>query len=103
MGAALGVTTGITVATCTALTLLMENLVIVAVKLPTVNPLRPVTVSVVAVALVTVPVTPLLNVTLLLAAVLEKPDPSITRLVVLAAKLSVLGLTTVNCRIDLAV
>src|SRR5258708_5023259 len=58
-----------TVATCTALALLTELLVTVAVKLPTFRPLRPVTVSVVAVALVTLPFAPPLNVTVLPAAV----------------------------------
>ena len=49
---------GITVATCTGLGLLRELPVTVAVRLPRVKPFRPVTVSVVAVALVTVPVAP---------------------------------------------
>ena len=47
-------------------------LVTVAVKVPVARPLRPVTVSVVAVARVTFPVTPP-NVTVFLAAVAEKP------------------------------
>lgn len=68
------VTTGTTVATCTAGPLAMLLDVTTAVKLPAlVGLVENVTVSEVAVAAVTAPTAPLLNTTLLLAAVKSKP------------------------------
>ena len=73
------VTTGATVATCTAAPLAALFVVTIAVKLPADVGLVPnVTVKAVAVAELTVPVAPLLNVTVLLAAVVSKPIPLIT-------------------------
>src|SRR5262249_19103102 len=90
---ALEVTTGVTVATCTAAPLPTPFEVTTAVKLPAIRPLRPVTVNCVLVAAVTVPV-PLLKVTLLLAAVVEKPKPLIVSVVALAARFAALEVTT---------
>ena len=68
------VTTGTTVATCTAGPLPMLLDVTTAVRLPAlVGLVEKVTVSAVAVAAVTVPTAPLLKTTLLLAAVKSKP------------------------------
>lgn len=72
------VMTGITVATCTALPLVMELTVTIAVKLPAaVGSVDRETVKDVAVAAVIVPSAPLLNSTVLLAAVGSKPCPVI--------------------------
>ena len=74
--AVLLVTTGVTVATCTAVPLLTLSVVTTAVRLPAVVGLvENVTVSEVAVAAVTVPTAPLLKTTVLLAAVVSKPKP----------------------------
>lgn len=67
------VTTGTTVATCTAELLLTLLLVTIAVKLPAVvGEVESVTVRVVEVAAVTVPTAPLLKTTVLSAAVVSK-------------------------------
>lgn len=80
------VITGITVATCTALPLDMELTVTIAVKLPAaVGSVDRETVKDVAVAAVTVPSAPLLNSTVLLAAVGSKPCPVIVSVVESAA------------------
>ncbi len=81
------VTTGTTVATCTAVPLVFELTVTIAVKLPAaVGSVESVTVSEVAVAAVTLPTAPLLNSMVLLAAVGSKPCPVIVSAVALAAK-----------------
>lgn len=75
------VTTGATVATCTAAALAALLVVTIAVRLPAEVGLVPnVTVMAVAVAADTVPVAPLLNTTVLLPGVVEKPMPLITTL-----------------------
>lgn len=74
--ATLLVTTGRATATCTAAPLLCELVVTDAVRLPATVGLVPnVTVRLVADALVTVPTAPLLNVTVLFAAVELNPKP----------------------------
>ncbi len=89
------VTTGVTVATCTAVPLLTLSVVTTAVRLPAVVGLvENVTVSEVAVAVVTVPTAPSLKVTVLLAAVVSKPKPLMVIVVALAARLAVLVVTT---------
>ncbi len=92
--AVLFVTTGVTVAICTAVALLAPLLVTIAVRLPATRPVRLVTVREVDVAAVTLPVAPLLNFTVSLAAVAEKPTPLIVRLAALAACVAVLAVTT---------
>ena len=88
------VTTGVTLATCTAVPLLTPPIVTIAVKLPAdVGLVENVTVSDVAVAAVTVPTAPLLNVTALLAAVVLKPVPAIVTVEAFAAKLVVAVVT----------
>ncbi len=89
----LNVTTGSTVATCTA-RLLNPLTVTVADKLSANRPLRFPIVNCVVVALVIFPVTPLLKVTVLLVAVLEKPKPWMVKVVALAARVAVLAVTT---------
>lgn len=89
------VTTGVTVATCTAGPLAMVLEVTTAVKLPAVVGLvEKVTVNEVAVAAVTVPTAPLLNVTELLAAVKSKPVPLIVIVLASAASPDALLVTT---------
>ncbi len=90
------VTTGVTVATCTAVPLL-----ILSVRHDggqAAGGGRPVggefTVSEVAVAAVTVPTAPSLKATVLLAAVVSKPKPLMVIVVALAARLAVLLVTT---------
>jgi hypothetical protein len=74
--AVLVVTTGSTVATRIAVPLFTVFVVTIAVRLPTmVGRVENVTVSEVDVAAVTVPTAPLLNTTVLLAAVESKPEP----------------------------
>lgn len=91
----IAVTTGITVATCTAEAVLSALDVTLAVMLPTVvGKVEKVTVSAVAVAAVTVPTAPLPSVTLLSSGVVLKPKPLITSVVALAARLVVLLVTT---------
>jgi hypothetical protein len=89
------VTTGLTFATCTLEPLPRLFVVTTAVKLPIVagevsNP----TVIEVAVEEMTVPTAPLLNETVLLAAVVSKPRPAITTVAAFAARLAVLLVTT---------
>lgn len=68
--------------------------VTIAVRLPAeVGPVESVTVNKVGVALATVPTAPLLNTTVLLAAVGSNPKPTMVILVALAAKLVVLLVT----------
>ena len=93
--AVLVVTTGLTVATCTADPLPMVLVVTMTVRLPIVagdvsNP----TVIDVAVAAVTVPAAPLLRTTVLLAGIVSNPTPAITMDDALAAMLAVLLVTT---------
>ena len=74
--AVLLVTTGVTVATWTAAPLLTLLVVTTAVRLPAaVGAVENVTVSAVAVAAVTVPTAPSLKATVLLPAVVSKPEP----------------------------
>lgn len=96
------VTAGLTVATCTAEPLLLEFVVTTAVKLPKPVGLVPnVTVKLVAVAEVTVPTAPLLNTTVLFAAVGLNPKPLITIPFALMAKpvvrLVTTGITVATC------
>lgn len=89
------VTTGTTVATCTAEPLPIVALVTTAVRLPTaVGLVENVTVSEVAEAAVTLPIAPLLNTTVLLAIVESKPKPLMVILAAFAPKLAVLLVTT---------
>lgn len=89
------VTTGVTVATCTAPTPAMPLEVTKAVKLPAlVGLVEKVTTSSVAVAAVTVPTAPLLKTTELLAAVKSKPKPLMVTVSALAAKPVVALVTT---------
>jgi hypothetical protein len=88
------VTTGITVAICTAAPLLILLVMTVAVKLPATGDVENVTVNDVAEAAVTVPTAPLLRVTVLLPAVESKPNPLIVTVVALPSKLLVLLVTT---------
>jgi hypothetical protein len=93
--ATLLVTTGFTVATCTADPLITLLVVTVAVKLPTTFGCEEkVTVSEDAVAAVTVPAAPLLNTTVLFVAVVSKPEPLIVMIAALIARLFVLLVTT---------
>ena len=89
------VTTGTTVETCTAVPLLRPLVVTIAVRLPAeVGAVVKFTVSVVAVAAVTVPTAPLLNTTVLLAAVVENPVPVIVMLLAFAARRAVVFVVT---------
>lgn len=85
---ALLVTTGLTVATCTAVPMLIPFTLTVAVRLPAVGLVENVTVSALAVAAVTVPTAPLLKITVLLAAVMSKPYPLMVSVVSSAARLA---------------
>lgn len=80
------VITGMMLATCNAAPLVTPLVVTEAVSVPTpTGRVENVTVRAVAVADVTAPTAPLLNVTTLLAAVVEKPKPLITIVDALAA------------------
>lgn len=93
--AVLLVTTGITVATLTAEPLPRVLVVTTAVRFPAVvGGVESVIVSEVAVAVVTVPTASLLNTTELLAATGSKPNPEIVNVVALAARLTLLVVTT---------
>lgn len=95
IAAELLVTTGVTVATCTAEPLGTLFVVTTAVKLPAVAGLvEKVTVRVVAVALVTVPTALLLSATVLLPGVVLKPKPCIVTVAALAAIATVRFVTT---------
>src|ERR1700719_2132466 len=92
--AVLLVTTGVTLATCTAAPLLTPSVVTTAVRLPAVVGLvEKVTVSEVAVAAVTAPTAPLLKTIVLLPGVVSKPEPLIVTMAALAARLAVLLVT----------
>src|SRR5580704_5128525 len=89
------VTTGVTVATWTAVPLLTLSVVTTVVRLPAVVGLvENVTVSEVAVAAVTVPTAPSLKTTVLWAAVVSKAMPLIVTVAAFAARLVVLNVTT---------
>lgn len=94
-GVVLTVTEGITFATCTALAFALVLVVTTAVMLPAlVGFVVKFTVNVVGVAEAIVPTAPLLNVTLLLAAVGSKPNPLIVSVDEAAGRLAVLLVTT---------
>lgn len=89
------VTTGITVATCTALPLATLLVVTTAVKLPTdVGRVEKLTVILVVVAEVTAPTAPPLKETVLFAAMGSKPNPLMVSEAALASKLLELLVTT---------
>ena len=89
----LAVTTGLIVATWAAVPL-TPFVLTVAIRLPAIGLVEIATVSDVSVESVTVPTAPLLNVTLLLAAVVSKPVPAMVRVVRFAARLVVAELMT---------
>lgn len=95
------VMTGMTLATCTAAPLETLLVVTIAVNVPERGFTESVTVSAVEVALVTAPTAPLLNVTVLFAAVLSNPVPLIVTVDVLADRFEVtaviVGATTATC------
>ena len=82
-----------TAATWTAAPLAMPLVVTVAVRLPADGLTENATVRAVAVAAVTSPTAPLLKVTELLSAVVEKPIPSIVMVESLGERLDVLWVT----------
>ena len=92
------VITGITLATCSAVPLATVFVLTIAVNGPAAGLIEKAIVKAVAVADVTVPTAPLLNATVLLAAVEENPDPLMVIVAALAARLAAavvtLGLTT---------
>ena len=92
------VTTGITFATCTAVPLATEFILTIAVNGPAAGLVERDIVKAVAVAEVTVPTAPLLNATVLLAAVVSNPVPLMVIVAALAARFAVaavsVGLTT---------
>ena len=89
------VTTGLTVAICTAVPLLSVFVVTIAVKLPAnTGNVEKVTISSVAVAEVTVPTALLLKTTVLFAAAGSNPNPLMVTVVESAARLAVLVVTT---------
>lgn len=92
----LNVTIGVSVATWTVVPLLTPLRVTIAVKGPADGAVENVTVSAVAVAAVTLPTAPLLNATALFPGVVSKPNPLITNVVAVNAKLVVLLVTTGN-------
>ena len=85
---------GRTVAICTAVPLLNELTVTTAVRLPALGRVPNVTVKRVAVAVVTVPTAPLLNTTVLLAAVVLKPKPLMVTVLAVSARAVVAAVTT---------
>lgn len=86
---------GITVATCTALPLLIVSVLTVDDNVPAmVGSVVKVTVNKVGVADETVPAAPLSNVTTLSVAVVSNPKPAMVTVVALAARLAVLLVTT---------
>ena len=88
------VTTGITLATLTAVPLEKPFVVTTTVRLPAVAGfVENVTVNVVAVEAVTVPMAPLLNVTVFSAATVLKPAPEIVIVDALAASVVVAAVT----------
>lgn len=89
------VTTGITVATFSAVPLASVLVVTTAVRSPAVvGEVESVIVSKVSVAVVTVPIASLLNTTVLLRATGSNPKPEIVIVVALAARLALLAVTT---------
>ena len=88
------VTVGVNRATCTAVPLLAPLVVTTAVMLPADGTVVNEIVRAVAVAELTVPTAPLLNTTVLLAAVVLKPEPLMVIVVALIARLDVLDVTT---------
>ena len=95
MDVVLVVTTGVTVATCTADPLATLLVVTTAVRLPAESgPVVMLIVNDVAVAAVTVPAALLLKTIVLLPAVVLKPNPLIVSVVALAAKATVRLVTT---------
>ena len=92
--AVLVVTTGVTVATWTAVLLATLLVVTTTVSVPADGFVLKETVKEVAVAAVTVPIAPLLNATVLLDAVVSKPEPLIVSVATLAATLEVLIVAT---------
>lgn len=106
---ALLVSTGMTVATCTASPFVRPFVVTTAVRLPAfVGAVEKLTVSDVDVDAVTVPTAPLLNVTILLAAVESNPTPLILMLLALAGRLAdslatTTGMTVATCTPELPV
>jgi len=85
------VTTGATVAICTAAPLVRLFVATTAVKLPrAAGRVEKVTVRTFTVAVVTVPIAPLLNTTVLFAAVGLKPNPPMTTVSALRPRLAVL-------------
>lgn len=87
------VTVGVTVAIWTAVPLLTLLVVTTAVKLPAEGLVEKVTKSDVAVAVVTVPTAPLLNTTVLFAAVVLNPVPVMVTVVALDARFVVTRVT----------
>src|SRR5262249_53496486 len=93
--AGFAVTTGVTVATCTADPLPTRVLVTTGVKLPAlVGLVVNVTVSEVALAVVTLPTAPPLKTTVLLPGVAEKPTPLMMILLTFAGSTAELMVTT---------
>ena len=93
--AVLNVTTGVTVATCTAAPLLTLLVVTLAVRLPALAGfVEKVTVSEVVVAAVTLPTALSLKVTALFAGVAEKPKPLIVIVGAFAARFAMFEVTT---------
>jgi len=95
----LAVTTGATVATCTAVPLLPPSVLTDALRIVaearTLRPLSPVTVNCVAVAAVTVPVTLLLKLTRLFPGVaLSKPAPLMVMVVAVTPTVAVVDAAT---------
>lgn len=92
---AFDVTTGVTLATCTAEPLSSKSVVTTAVSVPaTTGSVENVTFKDVGVAAVTIPTAPSLKETVLSPAVVSKPKPRITNVRALAARLAVLLVTT---------
>ena len=89
------VTTGVTVATCTAVPLETLSVVTTAVRLPAVaGSVEKVTVSEFVVAAVTLPMAPSSKLTVSLLAIGSKPKPSIVMVLALAVKFLALSVTT---------
>ena len=89
------VTTGLTLAICTAGPLASESVVTTAVRVPaTSGSVENVIVNSVVVAAVTMPTAPSLNATVLSPTVVSKPKPWMTKVLALAARLTVLLVTT---------
>ena len=101
--AVLLVITGMTFATCSAVPLATVFVLTTAVKVPAAGIVEKEIVKAVAVADVTVPTAPLLNVTVLLAAVVSKPVPLIVIVAALAARFAVavvtVGATIATCTV----